>query len=468
MDRFLLKPEKIFLILCLFWGLLYLFFSPPFTAPDECSHFWKIYLLSEGNAGAKRLTSYVVNGVERNRVFSVTGDYVPFGMYKAGYKNIKTRWRDFEKTSFKETKEILSYPLQKEKMVFNTFPVPSYTIFSYLPSVVLMKIMTFANINPGWIMYILRLVSLITYTALIYVAIKIIPFKKWLFAAMALLPTALYQASMINTDGITTGLGFLFIALTFYYAYGQEKKVINKKDLFIYFGAGLWFIVCKFAYIPLLLIYFLIPEDRFESQIQRYSAFAWAVVFSFLYVLFLLFLNSAVIAHTDDFYMRHTAFVLLFEKPLIFIKAMLYTIFANGRDCFAGVVGSFGWGEVKIPLYIAYLYYFCLILFSVFNFKEEHPYKIPKLKNKLLFAGIFILYFLLLFVALYLNFQISQNGTISGFWGRYFIPVLPLVFLCMFNKKCFVKTNILIFVNFILINFVLFVSLIRILYRFYV
>ena len=90
------------------------------------------------------------------------------------------------------------------------------------------------------------------------------------------------------------------------------------------------------------------------------------------------------------------------------------------------------------------------------------------LKDKILFLFIFVSYFFLLFVVLYLNFQISQDGTIGGFWGRYFIPVLPLLFLCLQNKKFFVKTNALIFVNLFFINFVLFVSLIRILYRFYV
>ncbi len=527
MENTWFKPERVFLILSLFWGLLYLFVSPPFTAADECCHFWKIYLLSEGKLSAKKLTSPVANGIIRDRVLSMTGEYVPFGMYKAGYKNIRTRWRDFEKTSFSQTKEILSYSLEKDKLVFNTFPVPVYTIFSYLPSVVLMKIMTLANINPGIMMYVLRLVSLITYTALIYAAIKIIPFKKWLFAALGLLPAAVYQASMINTDGITIGTGFLFIALTFYYAYGENVKVLSKKNLFIYLAVGLWFLICKFAYAPVLLIYFLIPKenfisstdsdgllnlcnkqvqhlttspaqstsawghfrkmldsapltlrrpllqarshsDFFESQKLRYKAFAWAVTILFLFVMLLFYINSRITAYTDDVYMRQTAFAFLIEKPIIFIKAAFYTLLVKGKDCLTGVIGSFGWGEVKIPLHIAGIYYLSLLLFSVFNFKEEQMQKTPETVHKLLFAGIFILYSILLFVILYLNFQISKDGIIDGFWGRYFIPVLPFIFLCFQNKKFFVKTNALIFVNLVLINFVLFVSLIRIVYRFYV
>ena len=468
MENTWFKPEKVFLILCLFWGLLYLFVSPPFTAADECCHFWKIYLISEGKWSAKKLTSPLANGIVRDRVLSMSGEYVPLGMYKAGYKNIRTRWRDFEKTNFSQTKEILSYSLEKDKQIFNTFPVPVYTIFSYLPSVVLMKIMTLANINPGVMMYVLRLVSLITYTALIYAAIKIMPFKKWLFASLALLPAAVYQASMINTDGITIGAGFLFIALTLYYAFGKNTGCIDRNQLVIYLDIGLWFLVCKFAYAPVLLIYFLIPKEKFESKKLRYKAFSWAAVILFLIVLLLFSINSRITAHTDDVYMRQVAFAFLIEKPVIFFKALLYTVIVKGRDFFTGVIGSFGWGEVKLPVSCALLYYLSLILFALFNFKEDVQEKMLGLKDKILFLFILVSYFFLLFVILYLNFQISQNGTIGGFWGRYFIPVLPLLFLCLQNKKFFVKTNTLVFVNLFFINFVLFVSLIRILYRFYV
>ncbi len=42
--------------------------------------------------------------------------------------------------------------------------------------------------------------------------------------------------------------------------------------------------MCKFAYAPVLLIYFLIPKEKFESQKLRYKAFAWAAVILVLFV----------------------------------------------------------------------------------------------------------------------------------------------------------------------------------------
>ena len=70
-------------------------------------------MISEGKWSAKKLTSPLANGIVRDRVLSMTGEYVPLGMYKAGYKNIKQGGEILKKTNLSQTKEILSYPLEK-------------------------------------------------------------------------------------------------------------------------------------------------------------------------------------------------------------------------------------------------------------------------------------------------------------------------------------------------------------------
>ena len=60
MKKALLKTENIFLILCLFWGIVFLFINPPFQSPDELEHFYKMwgytqhtlkYEIKEGQTG---------------------------------------------------------------------------------------------------------------------------------------------------------------------------------------------------------------------------------------------------------------------------------------------------------------------------------------------------------------------------------------------------------------------------------
>jgi len=38
MDKFFEKPQKIFVIFALFWGLVFALLNPPFQAPDEPEH----------------------------------------------------------------------------------------------------------------------------------------------------------------------------------------------------------------------------------------------------------------------------------------------------------------------------------------------------------------------------------------------------------------------------------------------
>ncbi len=468
MERIFFKPEKLFLIICLFWGFFYLVLSPPFTAADECSHFWKIHLLASGHFGTKKLTSDVMLGIPRGKILSQSGEYIPLGMVKAGHRNIKTRGRLTEKTSFEVTKEILSYPLQKDIQVFNTFPVPFYSGLSYLTSIPVMKVMQISKVNPGWMMYILRLVSLFTYTALIYAAIKITPVKKWLFFALALLPTAVYQASMINTDGITTGTGFIFIALTLYFAYGKNNTMLSTKQLVFYALTAVYFLICKFAYIPMIFIYFLIPSKKFVDKKIQIGTFLLILLAVMSYTFLTFILNDHANKGTDCYFERQMAAIVLAAQPLFVLKAILYTSIVQAKSFLCSIIGLFGWREVTMPAYSAVLYYFVLVSFAMCNFKDEFSRAYISLKEKIGFVFIFVSYYFILFIVLFLAFQIRTDGLIDCFFGRYFIPVLPLILLVFYNRKIQIKTEFLRFINIFIINLVLLIALIRIFIRFYV
>jgi hypothetical protein len=64
-----LQPEKVFLWLGGFFGLLFLFLTPPMQVPDEPAHFLRAWQISEGNLFADR---------EDNRV----GGWMPLSLEK--------------------------------------------------------------------------------------------------------------------------------------------------------------------------------------------------------------------------------------------------------------------------------------------------------------------------------------------------------------------------------------------------
>ena len=62
------------------------------------------------------------------------------------------------------------------------------------------------------VFYACRFASLLSYLLLVWLAIRLIPFGKWILLVLAVTPMALFQAATISPDAISNGIGFLFIA----------------------------------------------------------------------------------------------------------------------------------------------------------------------------------------------------------------------------------------------------------------
>ena len=56
---FLIAPEKFFLALGLFFGLMFIVLTPPFQVPDETNHFFRAWQVSEGGLSAVKQDSRV-------------------------------------------------------------------------------------------------------------------------------------------------------------------------------------------------------------------------------------------------------------------------------------------------------------------------------------------------------------------------------------------------------------------------
>ena len=90
------------------------------------------------------------------------------------------------------------------------------------------------------------------------------PFSKELLLLIALMPMSLQQAASLSQDSFTNAIAFLFVAYCFKIAYNIEKCSV--KDKIILFGLAVIISLCKIVYLPLILLYFLIPHDRMESK----------------------------------------------------------------------------------------------------------------------------------------------------------------------------------------------------------
>ncbi len=467
MEKLFEKPEKIFLIICLFWGFVFLIINPPFQASDETAHFWKTYALSQGSLNYKKLTTDTINGYKTDKPYVIAGDYLPKGIAQAPYINNHIRFKSNEKTSFSETKQILNIKLDDSEKVFQHYYSPAYTPLSYFPQFMLMKILTAFDINPGWILYCLRICSLLVYSLFAFWAIKTAAVQKWIFFLIALLPMSVYQAAALNTDGITNGLCFLTIAYFLKLIFDSKIKIISNRQ---FLTAGVLITltaICKFAYFPVLLMYFLIPKEKFHSKVKKYTVF---VCYFILNIILTYIITHISMTGSSDLFgheLRAQASAFLIHNPLTVLFAVLKTTMVHFDKYLNGVIGLFGWQDTRMPSLAVYLYILFLIFTAVFYPKNNEEDKF-NLLQKIVCISIFITSYLLVFLACFVVNQIDVYGNIVGVSGRYFIAVLPLLFIIFSNNKHRTEPQIYATTIIFAANIILFISAVSIFYRYYI
>ena len=456
---FLKKTENIFLIIALTFGFIFCFINPPLASPDESSHFIKIYNFTEGSLNFQK---YTVD----NKTY--TAAIIPKNLQEivVYYESIHF---DKLKIHISDITKNLDIKLNSEK----TFPViyiqPSYTIFSYLPQIIIMTLCKIFNIPILIIIYALRIISLLIYILLAYFAIKIIPVKKWLLMMCATLPTIIYLAASISSDGILTGFCFLFIAYVLNLAFNNNIQKITPTHLLIFTFLIFYITICKYPYSLLILLFFIIPKWKFEN-FRFYLKIFFIILFSiFAYTLsfvsYSLFITKGLSIINENVEPCQHMLQILIHNPINFINAVILDL-QHIIPYIMQAVATYGWQEVYLIPHIS-LIYVVLLFISTLKNEKNSEHIIFSVKNKLIYLLIFLSFIFITLLTCYLLFSYKGETAIRNMQGRYLIPILPLIFLC-FSTENYFKTNIFKYISLIYILSVYFVSCLVILNNYYI
>lgn len=482
MENFLKKPEKIFLAVCLFWGLIFLLVNPPFQGSDEDSHLYKIYGFTQGSLNFKKYSAFArakissANAEEskneaKKQTFS--GQILPAGLIEASRANKSITFHPERKTSFSQTAEISKIPLHKENRMFLAHPVTPYSPVSYVPAVFVIWFMTLFSASPFAMLVAGRLCSLFVYLVCGYFALKITPVKKWMFLAMLLMPMAVYESSVLSTDAFSTGMAVLLIAYSLRLAFDKKVEKITSKQNAVFLTLALFIGITKFVYLPLVFLYLLIPVEKFSCKKQRilsfFIIFCVTAFLSACYVGSHLFVTKDVVSFSTTISGADSLKFIL-TRPFEYIFMILKTLFTDAGYYLSSMTGAFGWSDTFLPLQTVVLYGFILVFTAVFDSSWCDSIDFGW-QNKFIFAMCWLLCVFLVCTSCFIVFEPDmKNYFINGIQGRYFLPVAP-VFLLLLSKgsggSCGTGLNSKLVVL-ILMNLVLFVGLVRIIDRFYV
>ena len=413
MFGFFERKENLYASLALAFGLMMVVFNPPFAGvPDEHAHYWKAWSFAEGQW---KCTGH--------------GDQIPKTAEKLpdAIKPIKYEGVEDKKIVVAFLRAHLQMDETDEKATITGANCPA-TPFGYIPQIIGLRLGSLLGLSPLADVYLARAMNLIASVFLVYWAIRVAPFGKMVFFLVGLLPLTIQQFASLSYDALQIAASMLFVAYVLKMAVGQG--IISRKEQIMLFALSLLQLGPKMAYIPLLLLLFLIPFKRFANR-TRYGVFmatTFVVNVGFFLMMRRIFTDVAPPDWIDP--ALQLRFVLY--APFQFLHTVLDTIYGTGLTKYiAGVLYRPGWGE-DVSLYLLLFIFFGFLMFLR---NEEETVPLDKKQRIVLFL-VAVSNLLLLYLALYLGWSKPGASKISGVQGRYLIPLLP-VFIFAFYKSPF-------------------------------
>ena len=422
------KPQNFFLVVGLIFGLSFLLLTPPFQVPDEVNHFYRAWHIAEGNLFATK---------QDNRL----GGYMPASLIEAVNSNANIKFDYFARTSFSKTSEQLRRKLVDKTPVFVDFPNTAlYLPISYFPQAVFNAIFKFLGFRPIAILMLSRLMMLILWLYVVFRVIKILPIFKWFFVFSALLPMSSFENMSVSADVVTNILGFLWIGNVFKCAFEEDK--ISQKNIIYLLLIAVSLACAKYVYTPLVFLVLIIPRNKI-SKIKNLNPIFLKGLLIIIPFVFALAGSKYATTKNIPYNKYNQTYVGNAELPprvdiskqLEFLKAnpiKLYDVVYEGylktydlvQDSY---IGMLGWLDVKIPETITYLGYL-LLFFSLLYENAQAKTRIKFWQRLVMFfTGVLVIY--LIYLSQYLSWVPVGNEYTYGTQGRYFIAVLPLVFL---------------------------------------
>ena len=405
----LLDPATIFLIVGLLLGVFYCIAIPYGAGFDEEAHIVRIYDISGNNLFPNRNPPTYKNTLTYSE-----------------FHDLSYQRRDFQTPAF----DMLSpqglsqrFSRTEESILYGYTTNSIYSPVMFLPQAVIARI--------GWrtfdwpilpVVMLMRLAGLLLYILAGWLAIRLLPFGKWMMLALALSPLALFQAATLNTDGFLNAITFLFIALTLFIY--TEADQVKPGWVWVLFGVSLLLGCGKLgAVVPLPLL--LLPMLRLKSK----KLVAVLVVGALLALLLNVGWTSLALTGSrfDDGTSHDPSDTtsLVLGQPGQFLMTFIQSITSSLGLYLRNWMASYGYWVGDVP---PETYWFDTLLLILSALMIEPVQKHFSRNTRLFIAAMFLLCAGVV-VGLYFTLHYTPGVISEMRQGRYLIPYAPLLLL---------------------------------------
>lgn len=447
MINYLINNKKIstnnFMKYMLIYIIPIMLITPPLLVPDETSHFYTAYKLSEYDFSKSPYKNF-----DNDKII------VP--------KNIECIY--YGKPQLLDNVPNMEKPIscleQKKENIKYTIPASMVTtsILYYIPSATIIRLVSEAYSSPLVVFYAGRIINFIIVFLILLKAIKITPKYKNMFILVGCIPVFIQQMISYSYDSLLNSCALL--ALAYFIKFYTQKELISKKDLIVYTITSFVLLYLKRVYFVIALFSLLIPNDRFKNGRKDKIKFLLTIIIIPLAVLFVAnFImqigkgSGGSSKSTLDFSSEKLDYIM--KQPLRIIKVACFTLRQYLINYLKEMIGVFGWLKYTFPEFLIVSYYIMLVVVSM---SCKNLFK--NIKQKLCVLVLILISVSSVFGVMYFTWIDGGLHYVEGFQGRYFIPLLlPLIMVFMPKKKN-ININdktIYVFINIMMLAYIMFI-----------
>ncbi|MFL6803681.1 MAG: DUF2142 domain-containing protein [Xanthobacteraceae bacterium] len=413
------------------FGAAIIAITAPLRGPDEAAHFLRAYGIAQGD-----LVPSQADGMKRKGVFLPARLHREFALFEAAHATER-------RMHWSREAHAASAPQRIDSGVEDIEPAflfvayegsEGYTPIVYLPHALAAFVAHRAGLGFVDTLFVMRLTGLAALTAVIAAAIAIVPYFRWAFLCIAMLPAALYGRAVISADGAALACAMMVTAATLQGALRVGTRGWGQQ--------ALWMTLAALSKPPVIVFALLAPMRwSLEDLSRRWRMIAGVIVPGLVAMAAWTALTSGDIAawrmaeltgRDAEQFAPAWKLAFMLQQPLHFPTTLMGALQSTG-ELWLQLIGVLGLLDTVLqpwtyPAITALLAAACMTPMDIGS-AQRRP--IAALAGLTAAA-----YVLAVFLIFYLTSTPTDAEQVWGVQGRYFIPALPLLAIagCLMNR----------------------------------
>lgn len=307
----------------------------------------------------------------------------------------------------------------------------------FLPQAVGASIGKLAGLNFLGLFYLGRFTNLLFFLGCMCLAIRKVKRGKQLFFLVGILPLTLQQAASYSYDCFINGVALLLLAYILSAIY-EDRSRLPLRELVIMWLLSVLLAPVKVIYIFLPLLLMLVPRERFASRWVFWGYLASILAAGALLLAFSNYTSlsghveaQGVVAGNGQ---QSYTLTYMLHYPVKTLIIFLRTIEELLGIYFTGAMGRHLSGMTMLLPEISF-YVWTLLLFVTAMPRREEDRWIPTCGHRWMMGGVILAVLLAAMLAMFVAWTPGNAKTIVGVQGRYFMPLLPLAYFLLRNRR---------------------------------